>query len=212
VLPTSVRFTGAIDYSLAMALGTYPTDIERDATLRDGGLVHLRPIRPDDARRLQAFHSRLSRNSIFMRFFSPLPVLTDARATYFTTIDYDRRMAIVAVRGSDHEEQILGVVRYDRIDDEWAPDERAEFALIVEDRVQHQGIGSVLFWALVETARARGIRTFIAEVLAENRRMLKMLRESGLPMQARRIGSALRVELDLAAESAEPTRESDQAT
>jgi GNAT superfamily N-acetyltransferase len=185
-----------------MVEGAYPAHLEGDAPLRQGGTVHLRPIRPDDAPKLQQFHGRLSRDSIFMRFFSPLPILTDERAAYFTTVDYDRRLAIVATEGIDGDEQIVGVGRYDRIDDEWAPDTRAEFALIVEDRVQHHGIGSVLFWALVDVARSRGLKTFVAEVLAENRRMLTFLRESGLPMTARRSGNAVHLELDLTPEVA----------
>jgi RimJ/RimL family protein N-acetyltransferase len=187
-----------LDYSVDMADVAYPVDLEQDVPLPRGGTVHLRPIRPDDARRLQAFHGRLSRDSIVMRFFSPLPALTDERAAYFTMLDFDRRLAIVATETVGDDQQIVGVARYDRVDDEWAPDERAEFALIVEDRVQHNGIGSVMFWALVEAARSRGIRTFLADVLAENRRMINLLRESGLPMRAQRAGSALRVELDLA--------------
>jgi acetyltransferase len=193
-----------------MAEGAYPVDLERVARLPDGGAVRLRPIRSDDAKRLQAFHGRLSRDSIVMRFFSPLPVLSDERAAYFATVDYDRRLAIVAVepaaaidRPGSHgqadaidragdDELIVGVARYDR-----AGDDRAEIALIVEDRVQHHGIGSALFWALVDAARKRGIVTLTAEVLAENRRMLRLLRESGLPMRSRRDGTALRVELDL---------------
>jgi len=182
-----------------MVEGAYPAHLERDAPLRDGSTIHLRPIRSDDAPKLQQFHGRLSRGSIFMRFFSPLPVLTDERAAYFTTVDYDRRLAIVATEGTEADEQIVGVGRYDRIDDEWAPDTRAEFALIVEDRVQHHGIGSVLFWALVDVARSRGLTTFVAEVLAENRRMLTFLSESGLPMTARRSGNAVHLELDLTA-------------
>jgi GNAT superfamily N-acetyltransferase len=177
-----------------MGEGAYPADLERDVPLRDGGSIRLRPIRPDDVPRLQAFHGRLSRDSIFLRFFSPLPVLTDERAAYFATVDYDRRLAIVAVECQADEEQIVGVARYDR-QPEASTD--AEFALIVEDRFQHHGIGSVLFWALVEAARARGIRTLMADVLAENRRMLRLLRESGLPIRSRRAGNAIRVELDL---------------
>jgi RimJ/RimL family protein N-acetyltransferase len=175
-----------------MADGGYPVDLERDASLRDGGTVHLRPIRPDDVARLTAFHGRLSRDSIFYRFFSPLPVLTDERAAYFATVDYDRRLAIVAVEGSGAAELIVGVVRYDRADDE-----QAEIGLIVEDRVQHHGIGSALFAALVDAARARGLRTLIADVLAENRRMLRLLRESGLPTRSRRVHDLIHVELDL---------------
>jgi GNAT superfamily N-acetyltransferase len=192
--------------------GVYPADLERDVPLRDGGTIHLRPIKADDVKRLQAFHGRLSRDSIFFRFFSPLPILTDERAAYFTTVDYDHRLAIVAVErrsqgeqdgeGEQHgedeqdreDEQIVGVVRYDRSDED-----TAEFALIVEDRVQHHGIGSTLFTALVEAARARGLRTLAGDVLAENRRMINLLRESGFPMKTRRSGNAIRVELDLTA-------------
>lgn len=185
----------SVDYSVNMAEGAYPAELERDVALRSGGTIHLRPIRPDDAARLQAFHGRLSPDSIVMRFFSPLPMLSDDRAAYFTSLDYDRRLAIVATEGSGGDEQIVGVVRYDRDVDDY---DRAELALIVEDRVQHHGIGSVLFWALVEAARARGVKALQAEVLAENRRMLRLLRESGLPMQSRRVGTAIRVALDLA--------------
>ena len=180
--------------------GVYPADLERDVPLRDGGTIHLRPIRPDDGRRLQAFHGRLSRDSIFFRFFSPLPILTDERAAYFTTVDYDRRLAIVAVeRDENGAEQIVGVVRYDRSDES-----SAEFALIVEDRYQHHGIGSTLLVALVEAARARGLRTLAGDVLAENRRMIGLLRESGFPMKTRRSGNAIRVDLDLAPSDAAP--------
>jgi GNAT superfamily N-acetyltransferase len=189
-----------------MADVAYPADLARDVHLRRGGTVHLRPIRPDDAPRLQAFHWRLSRDSIVMRFFSPLPILTDERAAYFTTLDYDRRLALVATQTIADAEEIVGVARYDRVDDEWAPDTRAEFALIVEDRVQHHGIGAVLFWALVETARTRGITTLLADVLAENRRMLNLLRETGLPMRSRRAGTAIRVELDITPTGPAPTR------
>jgi RimJ/RimL family protein N-acetyltransferase len=177
-----------------MGEDAYPADLEAEVALRDGGTLRLRPIRPDDVGRLQAFHGRLSRDSIFFRFFSPLPVLTDERAAYFTTLDYDRRLAIVAVDGEADDEQIVGVIRYDR-----QGEDAAELALIVEDRMQQHGVGSTLFRALVDAARRRGIRTLRADVLAENRRMLNLLRESGHPMRARRAGEVVKVELDLAA-------------
>jgi GNAT superfamily N-acetyltransferase len=226
---------------VATGKGAYPVDLEQDVPLADGRIVHLRAIRADDVGRLQAFHGRLSRDSIFFRFFSPLPVLTDERAAYFTTLDYDQRLAIVAVERpastAQHDgtlgdgaqaggEQIIGVIRYDRAADPAGPADptdpadpadpagpadpadpadpagaTAEFALIVEDRYQRHGIGSVLFWALVKAARARGIRTLTADVLAENRRMLQMLRRTGLPSTTRRAGNAIRIELDLVSEA-----------
>lgn len=170
-----------------------PADLECEAILPDGSSIRLRPINPADVGRLQAFHGRLSRDSIFFRFFSPLPALTDERAAYFTTVDFDRRLAIVAVEGQADAEEIVGVIRYDRHDGD-----AAEFALIVEDRLQHHGIGSALFWALVAAARRRGIHTMTADVLAENRRMLAFLRETGLPIRSRRAGEVIKTELDLA--------------
>jgi RimJ/RimL family protein N-acetyltransferase len=174
----------------------YPAEIERDVTLPRGGQIHLRPIRPDDASRLQALHSRLSRDSIFFRFFSPLPFLSDARAAYFTSVDYQQRLAIVAVVRPDADptadEEIIGVSRYDRLDDD-----RAESALIVEDRYQHHGVGTVLFGALIETAKARGVKMLVANVLPENARMLNLLQDSGYPLKRRRASDYLVVELDL---------------
>ena len=85
-------------------------------------------------------------------------------------------MALVAVEGAGDDEAIMGVARYDMLEDG-----RAEFALIVEDRVQRHGVGKALFWALVAAARERGILTLVANVLTENQRMLRFLAESGLP-------------------------------
>jgi GNAT superfamily N-acetyltransferase len=185
-----------VGYSASMAEDAYryPVELERTVTLRDGSTIGLRPIRSDDVGRLKAFHGRLSRDSIFFRFFSPLPVLTDARAAYFTTVDYDRRLALVATDGSGDAEVILGVARYDRVDEE-----RAEVALIVEDRMQQHGIGSVLLAAIVDAARTRGVRVLSADVLSENRRMLRLLRASGLRTRSRRVHEAIHLELDLTA-------------
>ena len=169
----------------------YPSELEADVPLRHGGSIHVRPIRPDDAARLQAFHRRLSRDSIFFRFFSHLPELSDERAAYFTRIDYRSRMALVAVcPGTDGDEEIAGVIRYDVI----APG-RAEMALIVEDRYQHHGIGAALFDQLMVASRRGGIGTILADVLAENWRMLRFLRESGYPIITRRHADVVRAEL-----------------
>ena len=70
--------------------------------LADGGTVHVRPIRPDDAERLVAFHGRLSPESVYFRFFSPKPRLTDKEVEKFTTVDMDDRVALVAAPRRRH--------------------------------------------------------------------------------------------------------------
>ena len=184
-------------YSVSMDAHAYPAELERVVSLRGGRSIRLRPVRPPDAGRLQALHGRLSRDTIYSRFFSHLPVLTDERATYFTTVDYIRRLAIVAVENAEREdesadEQIVGVVRYDL-----QADGKAEMALVVEDRVQRLGIGSVLLAAIIDAARQRGVTTIVADVLGENARMLHLLRETHLPYKASRRSEVIRVELDL---------------
>ncbi len=88
----------------------YPTAWESDVVLTDGGTVHLRPIRPDDDAGLLGLFARLSSESLYMRFFSPVSAPTAAQLEHFTDVDYDDRMALVAELGDD----IVAVARYDR--------------------------------------------------------------------------------------------------
>jgi len=150
-------------------------------TLRDGTTVTIRPIRPDDAPRLQAFHARLSPESIYMRFLDQRRQLSDPDARRLVTLDDQTRMAWVATREQDGDERILGVARYDVIDPNRP--EVAEAAIIVEDRYQGKGLGTLLVERLVAYARAHGIREFVAEVSVENYRMLRFIQRTGLPVE-----------------------------
>lgn len=145
-------------------------------TLRDGTRLYQRAIRPDDAPRLQAFHTRLSRNAVFYRFCGLLPDLPDELARRMSLVDYEDRMAIAITEGAGEDEPIIAVGRYER-----RTPGAAEFALAVEDRWQGRGIGPQLLSALADYARERGILTFIAEVLYDNGRMLSLLRHSSFP-------------------------------
>jgi len=63
----------------------YPAHWELDAVLADGGTVHVRPIRPDDAAKLTEFHSRLSEQTIYYRFFGSYATIPQRDLTRFTT-------------------------------------------------------------------------------------------------------------------------------
>ena len=73
-----------------------PASWEADVVLNDGGTVHLRPIRPDDGDRLREFHSRLSQQTVFNRYFAYRPTLSDQDVHRFTHVDHDSRVAFVA--------------------------------------------------------------------------------------------------------------------
>ncbi|MFI2563629.1 GNAT family N-acetyltransferase [Paenarthrobacter sp. NPDC018779] len=152
-------------------VGIYPEYWEADVVLRDGGTAHLRPIRPEDADALQAFHAGQSQASIYMRFFSFKAKLSGKEVRRFTEVDHVNRVAFVITIGGE----IVGVGRYDRLDD---PAE-AEVAFNISDSHQGRGIGSILLEHLAVAARENGIRRFTAEVLPENRKMLMVFADAG---------------------------------
>ena len=174
----------------------YPDHWEADVVLSDGGTAHLRPIRPGDGGLLRDFHARLSPESIYYRFFSPRPHLSDRDVEHFTTVDHDRRVALIATIG----EVMVAVVRYDLLSDR---PETAEVAFLVEDAHQGRGLGPVLLEHIAAAARERGVRRFVASVLPENRRMTRVFREAGYRAEQRFEEGVIELVLDL-----EPTETS----
>lgn len=136
--------------------------------LTDGTPVTLRHIRPEDESALTALYERLSPETSYQRFFTVMRRLPPDWAHILANVDYDRRMAIVALGPSG---ELIGVARY--VHDERA--QEAEIAVVIEDRWQGRGLGTRLLGELVGYAEARGIRRFRAYVLADNLRMLKLI-------------------------------------
>lgn len=154
-----------------MGKSDYPRELERDVTLKDGTHLHLRPIRPEDAPRLIDFYDRLSRHSAYQRFFTVMKRLPPDWARLLATVDYRRRLALVAERGPAPAPELVGVGRYEPMEN---PD-TAEVAFVVQDGLQGLGLGAILLRHLLEAAEARGIHRFCAYVLADNTRMLDLL-------------------------------------
>lgn len=148
----------------------YPSHWEADVVLADGGTAHVRPITPDDADRLRAFHARLSPETVYLRFFAPYPVLSVADVKRFTEVDHDRRVALVATIA----DELVGVVRYDRLSED-----EAEVAFVVEDAHQGRGLATVLLEHVAAAARERGVARFVADVLPHNRRMIAVFADAG---------------------------------
>ena len=154
--------------------GIYPEELEADVTVATGAVFQLRPIRSDDAEKLVAFHARLSFDSIYRRYFSLHPELSDDEVRHFTQVDYVDRLALVIENG----EELVAVGRYDR-----CPQSRtAEVAFVVRDDYQHLGLGHRLLNALARAASDRGITTLTAETLFSNHDMMSVFRHSGFPI------------------------------
>lgn len=153
----------------------YPAHWEADVVLADGGTLHLRPIRPDDAAGLVALHGRMSERTRYLRFFGAYPTVPQRDLDRITQADHVNRVALAAQLGGD----LVALARYER-DTEAGPDgHTAEVAFVVQDDQQGRGIGSVLLEHLAAAARERGITEFAADVLAENSGMVRVFLDAG---------------------------------
>ena len=153
-------------------MADYPSEYELDIVLRDGGGARVRPIKPEDADLVVAFFEKLGPESRYYRFFRVKNTLEPDEIEHFTNVDYHGRMALVALLDGE----LIGVGRYD-VD----PNEptSAEVAFAVIDEQQGRGIGTKLLELLTSHARSHGVEEFRAFVLGENRRMMRVFRNSG---------------------------------
>jgi acyl-CoA synthetase (NDP forming)/GNAT superfamily N-acetyltransferase len=158
----------------------YPRHWEADVLLRDGRVAHLRPIGPEDHDLMVEFYSQVSAESKYLRFFAPMPTLSERDVLRFTNVDHVDRVAFVLTVAG----RMIAVGRFDRIPPEEATDKtgkvvEAEVAFLVEDRHQGRGIAQLLLEHLAQAGRERGIDRFVADVLPENRSMVQVFREAG---------------------------------
>jgi RimJ/RimL family protein N-acetyltransferase len=180
---------------------TGPTFCETH-TLGDGTKAVLRHIRPTDAPELERAFERLSPASRYRRFFGGVAHLSDAALHYLTEVDGQDHVAIVATGESVDmkTEPGLGVARFVRLPDDPTS---AEAAVTVVDDAQRKGLGRLLSATLADAARERGVRSFRAEVLADNEPMIAIMREIGARQLATDAGV---VSYDIPLESVGATR------
>ncbi|HEY7074165.1 MAG TPA: GNAT family N-acetyltransferase [Solirubrobacteraceae bacterium] len=149
-----------------------------DVALRDGSTVRVRPVCPDDVRRLEAFLEGMSLDSRYLRFFSA-GIDLGAVARRAAALAPPEGSGLVAVAGRPAEIVAHATWLAGR-------DGTAEIAFEVADAWHGRGIASVLLAHLAASAAAAGIETLTAVVLPENHRMLEVFRESGFPVTAHR--------------------------
>jgi len=165
------------------AIRPYPSQYSDTAELRNGGLVKIRPIRPEDEPRMVQFHGTLSDDSVFYRYAGMLKL--DARVAHerlsrICFIDYDREMALVGERpAADGLPAIVAVARLTRL----TGTREAEFALLVSDAVQGQGLGHVLLRRLFDVGRDWGIDRIVAEILHGNTPMRRVCTDLGFSFE-----------------------------
>ncbi|MBP1702680.1 MAG: acetyltransferase, family, partial [Chloroflexi bacterium] len=159
----------------------YPVEWIEQVQLMDGLLVTIRPIRADDAPRLQAGYRQLSSQSRYMRFLRTSNELPDQQAYQLANLDYHTQMAFVAEIETDQGPTLIAVARYAMI----GPDRPgvAECAVVVGDDIQQRGLGTILMDRLGRYAVGQGIKLFVGTVHVTNAAMLRFIKRAGLPYE-----------------------------
>lgn len=167
-----------------LAIRPYPQQYVQSWTLHDGTQVTLRPIRPEDEPLMIKFHETLSERSVYFRWLQVLGLsqrTAHDRLIGVCFIDYDREMAIVAdyYHPQTQQHEIIGVGRL--IKTSWANE--AEFAVIVTDHFQKQGLGAELLRQLIQFGRDEKLQRLTGTILLDNRGMQNICRKLGMQLQ-----------------------------
>jgi acetate---CoA ligase (ADP-forming) len=173
-----------------MTTGQRAPSPDVDVLLADGSAARIRPIAPDDAAVVVAFHARLSPESVRLRFFTAHPTLSDAEVERLTHLQGPDDLALVALRGAD----LVAIAQYDR----GAGSDEAEVAFVVDDAYHGRGLATILLEHLAVAARPYGIKRFVAQTLWENRAMVGVLRDAGFAPRFSHDADVITVVLDIA--------------
>jgi len=160
--------------------------------LRDGRQVTIRALRPDDEAALTEAVEGLSAESLHRRFFAVKRNFSDREKAFFLHVDFVNHVALVAEIADGPEVKIIGGARYVV---SWPGSAEVAFAIV--DEFQGQGLGTLLMGHLLTLARAGGLNTLVAEVLAENAAMLKVFEKSGLQLQTKRDAGVVHVRMKI---------------
>jgi GNAT superfamily N-acetyltransferase len=162
-------------------------------SLRDGTALLLRPVVPEDKERFLDGFARLSPESRYRRFMSPIDELTPDMLRQFTEVDYVDHFAYVALLAEAPGNPGIGVARYVRLPED---PQVAEAAVTVVDEYHGRGLGTLLLEALGAVALANGVTRFRGYALEENRPMLDLMARMGADVELDSPG-VYRVEVDL---------------
>ncbi|NLH47301.1 MAG: GNAT family N-acetyltransferase [Myxococcales bacterium] len=158
--------------------GEYPDEIEAFRVTRKGFELFVRPVKISDESLLKDFFYDLSDNSLYRRFISVRKDMPHERLQEFVVIDYTKEIVLLAFDPSAEVEKVVGVGQY-CVDES---SHTAEVSFVVRDEFQNMGVGTELLNYLTFLAKKQGLLGFTAEVLVENKPMLRLFEKAGYDM------------------------------
>jgi acetyltransferase len=180
------------------AIRAYPARYVSPWTMKDGTQVTIRPIRPEDEPLMVRFHETLSERSVYLRYFHLMNLeqrTTHERLTRICFIDYDREMALVALRRNPDtgDSEILGVGRLMKIHGT----EEAEIAALISDNWQGRGLGKELLARLLLVAADDKLAKVTADILPDNRGVMRICEKLGFSLKHSLDDEVVRAEFKL---------------
>jgi acetyltransferase len=181
-----------------LAIRPYPQQYCSNWKLRDGTPIDIRPIRPEDEPLMVTFHGTLSEETVHFRYFG-LPKLelrvAHERLTRICFNDYDREIALVAVRKMPEtkEDEIIAVGRLMKVHGV----NEGEFAIVISDRFQRQGLGTQLLELLVDIGQQEGLERIFGYILPDNYGMQRVSKKVGFTVSFDRENEVMRAEIKL---------------
>ncbi len=167
------------------AIRPYPAKYAQSWLSHKGDRLKIRPIRPEDEPLMVRFHQELSEESVYLRYAHLVKLnqrIAHERLTRICFIDYDQEIILVADYKNPQtgEHEILAVARLSKLHGT----NEAEFALIVSDRYQHQGVGTELLRRLIEVGKDEKLEAIVGYILTSNYMMQNICRKLGFQFQA----------------------------
>jgi acetyltransferase len=166
------------------AIRPYPNRYISPWSMKDGALVIIRPIRPEDEPKMVKFHATLSERSVYLRYFHLMNLsqrIAHERLTRICFIDYDREMALVAERRNPTtgEHEILGVGRLTRI----LGTNDGEVAVLISDQFHGRGLGKELLARLLIVGADEKLSKLKADILPDNRDVMRICEKLGFSLR-----------------------------
>ncbi|MFB2771692.1 bifunctional acetate--CoA ligase family protein/GNAT family N-acetyltransferase [Pelatocladus sp. BLCC-F211] len=179
------------------AIRPYPTQYVSSWTMKNGMEITIRPIRPEDEPLMIQFHKTLSEESVYFRYFHLIKLsqrIAHERLTRLCFIDYDQEMALVADYHNPQtgQHELLAIARLSKIHGT----QGAEFAMLVSDNFQCQGLGTELLKRLLQVGRSEHLNYISAEILADNSGMQRVCEKLGFRLDPTPDPSVIKAEVN----------------
>ena len=175
---TNILYADQIYLSDSGAL--YPEKLFFTKTFKGALRVKFRAIKPSDEEEMRRLFYRFSDTSVYYRYFSPIKTMPHRKMQEYVNIDYRRMMSLVGIIDLLGTERIIAEGRYVRHHN--LPS--ADVAFVVDENYQGLGIATFLFDMLIRVAREQSIQWFTADVIADNKAMLKVFEKAPFPIRA----------------------------